>query len=78
MRDRTDQTGQLGNLHCPSLVIAGSGDAILKVEDCEKMAAAIPGGEFVVIPSTGHLSNLEDPEAFNLSLDRFLKRSDSK
>jgi len=78
MRDRTDQTGQLGNLHCPSLVIAGSGDAILKVEDCEKMASAIPGGEFVVIPRTGHLSNLEDPETFNVSLDRFLKRSDSK
>jgi pimeloyl-ACP methyl ester carboxylesterase len=78
MRDREDQTAHLGKLRCPTLVVAGSGDAILKVEDCETMAASIPGSEFVVIPRTGHLSNLEDPAAFNAALDRFLRRSDSK
>ena len=77
MRDRTDQTERLSSVHCPTLVIAGSGDAILKVEDCRAMAEAIPRGEFVVIPRTGHLSNLEDPGAFNRSLDDFLRRSDS-
>jgi 3-oxoadipate enol-lactonase len=78
MRDRSDQTARLANLHCRTLVIAGSGDAILKVEDCQAMAEAIPRGEFVVIPGTGHLSNLEDPAAFNRALDDFLKRSDSE
>lgn len=78
MRDRADQTSELPRLHCPTLVIAGSGDAILKVEDCEAMAAAIPRSEFAVIPNTGHLSNLEDPAAFNAALDRFLRRSDSE
>ena len=73
MRDRTDQTAHLAGLKCPTLVVAGSGDAILKVEDCEKMASGIPHGKFVVIPRTGHLSNIEDPAAFNLALDRFLK-----
>jgi pimeloyl-ACP methyl ester carboxylesterase len=72
MRDRTDQTASLAKLACPTLVIAGSGDAILKVEDIEKMAAAIPGARCQVIPRTGHLSNLEDPRAFNNVLDRFL------
>jgi 3-oxoadipate enol-lactonase len=78
MRDRADQTANLSRLRCPTLVIAGSGDAILKVEDCEAMAKAIPGAEFAVIPRTGHLSNLEDPGAFNRTLDQFLKRYDSK
>jgi pimeloyl-ACP methyl ester carboxylesterase len=53
-------------------VVAGSGDAILKVEDCQAMAQAIPNCEFVVIPNTGHLSNLEDPSAFNSTLEKFL------
>jgi 3-oxoadipate enol-lactonase len=78
MRDRADQTHNLSRLQCPTLVLAGSGDAILKVEDCEAMAAAIPGAEIAVIPRTGHLSNLEDPAAFNRTLDRFLRRYDSK
>lgn len=78
MRDRDDQTTHIGKIRCPTLVVAGSGDAILKVEDSETMAASIPGGEFVVIPGTGHLSNLEDPAAFNAALDRFLRQSDSK
>jgi pimeloyl-ACP methyl ester carboxylesterase len=78
MRERADQTGNLSRLRCPTLVIAGSGDAILKVEDCQSMAAAIPGAEFVVIPNTGHLSNLEDPPAFNEALDGFLRKYDSK
>jgi len=78
MRDRADQTENLKKLHCPTLVIAGSGDAILPVEDCERLAAAIPGGDFTLITNTGHLSNLEDPVAFNGALDAFLKRYDSE
>ena len=78
MRDRTDQTPNLKRLHCPTLVIAGSGDAILPVEDCERMAAEIPGGDFTLITNTGHLSNLEDPMAFNGALDLFLRRYDSE
>jgi 3-oxoadipate enol-lactonase len=78
MRDRSDQTVRLSDLQCRTLVLAGSGDAILKVEDCRAMAEAIPQGEFVVIPRTGHLSNLEDPAAFNRALDDYLRRSDSE
>jgi pimeloyl-ACP methyl ester carboxylesterase len=72
MRDRLNQTPHLGRLRCRTLVVAGSGDAILKVEDCQAMAQAIPNCEFVVIPNTGHLSNLEDPSAFNSTLEKFL------
>ena len=78
MRDREDQTGNLSKVHCPTLVLTGSADAILKVEDSEKMAALIPASGLVVIPRTGHLSNLEDPVAFNGAVDAFLRQNDSK
>jgi pimeloyl-ACP methyl ester carboxylesterase len=78
MRDRADQTDNLRQLHCPTLVVAGSGDAILPVEDCERMAASIPSSDFTLITNTGHLSNLEDPESFNHALDSFLRRYDSE
>jgi len=75
MRDRADYTKNLGQLHCPTLVIAGSGDAIIPVEDCKQMAAAIPGSEFSVVSQSGHLSNLENPAAFNQAMDLFVGRS---
>jgi pimeloyl-ACP methyl ester carboxylesterase len=78
MRDRADQTENLRLLHCPTLVLAGSGDSILPVEDCENMAAAIPSSDFTLITNTGHLSNLEDPASFNHALDSFLRRYDSE
>src|SRR5262249_46148425 len=72
MRNRADATALLPTLSCPTLVIAGDGDSILKVEDCRQMASAIANGKFVVIPNAGHLSNLEEPEAFNRALEEFL------
>jgi len=78
MRDRLDQVSKLSSLTCPVLVITGDADAIIKVEDSQNMAAAIPSGKLVVMPGTGHLSNLEDPPAFNQALEKFLRPSDSK
>jgi 3-oxoadipate enol-lactonase len=74
MRDRADQTANLGRITCPTLVITGDADAIIKVEDSQKLADAIPNAEMRVIAGTGHLSNLESPAAFNQALDEFLKR----
>jgi pimeloyl-ACP methyl ester carboxylesterase len=36
------------------------------------MHLAIPGSELVVLPDAAHLSNLEDPERFNATVERFL------
>jgi len=72
MRDRADQTARLKLIPCPTLVITGAADAIIRVEDSEKMAAAIPGGKLSVIEGTGHLSNLENPPAFDQVLEGFL------
>jgi pimeloyl-ACP methyl ester carboxylesterase len=38
----------------------------------EKMHGSIAGSEFAMIAGAGHLSNLEQPDAFNRALARFL------
>jgi len=72
MRDRVDQTANLGRITCPTLVITGGSDPIIKVEDSESLAAAFPAGEIRVIEGTAHLSNLENPAAFNQTVEEFL------
>jgi pimeloyl-ACP methyl ester carboxylesterase len=37
-------------------------------------AERMPDSQLVVIPGAGHLSNMEDPDAFNEALTDFLDR----
>jgi 3-oxoadipate enol-lactonase len=53
-------------------IIVGEQDAGTPVAMSEAMHRAIPGSELVVIPNASHLSNLEQPDAFNAALTRFL------
>lgn len=74
MAARHDATGDLPSISVPTLVMAGAEDTITPPAVGRKMAAAIPDGSFVEIPDAGHLSNLENPEAFNRSLAEYLGR----
>ena len=74
MRDRPDSSTLLYRVGCPTLVITGAEDVIIRVEDCRAMADAIPGSRFMRIAESGHLSNLENPEQFNRTLLEFLRR----
>src|SRR5262249_1592249 len=71
LRDRADSTPVLDTIHCPTLIVVGDEDAITPPELSEGMQRAIPGSELVVIPRTGHLANLEQPEQFDGALARF-------
>ena len=74
MAGRPDRTSVLSRIRCPALVITGSADALIPPSESEAMAAAIPGAKLVIIPEAGHLSNLEQPEAFNAALREFFLR----
>jgi len=67
-------TSRLKEIRCPTLVIVGEQDAGTPVEMAREMHAAMPGSELVVIPSAAHLSNLEQPEAFNRAITAFLAK----
>lgn len=62
---------RLAALRVPTLLVVGEDD-----EPCRKvhdfMARTIPGARAVVLPGTGHLTNLESPAEFNTLVTRFL------
>ena len=72
MRDRVDFSTSLHRINCPTMVVTGADDVIIRAEDSRALAAAIPDCRFVSIPDSGHLSNLESPEEFNRALLGFL------
>lgn len=72
MRDRPDSTPLLPELRVPTLVIGGEDDAISSPDVMGAMAEKIPDSRHVVLPSAGHLSNLEAPEEFNDAMKNFL------
>jgi pimeloyl-ACP methyl ester carboxylesterase len=55
----------------PSLVVVGAEDKPF-LAAADYMAAKIPGALKVVVPAAGHAVNLDQPEAFNAAIARFL------
>lgn len=73
MASRTDTTHVLEGLEIPVLVVVGEEDDLTPREGAGAMAEALPDGRLAVLPHAGHLSNLENPEAFDRALVRFLE-----
>ena len=73
LRERADSTPLLSSIDVPTLVIAGDEDVITPTADAEILHRGIAGSSLVVLPRIGHLSNLEDPLAWNAALHQFLK-----
>jgi len=73
MAQRADSTELLGGITCPTLVIVGEQDALIPPAVTQDYASRIPGAQFAVIPQAGHLSNLEQPEAFLQAIGGFLR-----
>lgn len=58
----------------PVQIIVGADDKLTPPAISRKMAAAIPRSRLLVIDNAGHLSNLEQPQAFNDCVLSFLSR----
>lgn len=69
---RPDSTPELAAFRGPALIIRGAQDALMPAADAERMKALIPGAASIEIPSSGHLPNWEQPEAFNRAWHSFL------
>jgi 3-oxoadipate enol-lactonase len=68
-----DQRSALKEIKVPTLVLSGSKDKNAPAPMMAKMASYIPSATYLEIEGTGHLVNLERPDAFNTALDQFLK-----
>jgi pimeloyl-ACP methyl ester carboxylesterase len=72
MAVRPDSTPTLATITCPTLVVVGAEDGLTPPSEAEKLAAGIRGATMARLPGAGHLSNIEQPAAFNEALSRFL------
>jgi 3-oxoadipate enol-lactonase len=72
MAARPDSTDLLSTITCPTLIIVGEDDVATPISESQYMAQRITGSILVTIPKAGHLSNLEQPAAFNEALRSFL------
>jgi pimeloyl-ACP methyl ester carboxylesterase len=72
LRDRPDAGPGLDAVTAPTLVLVGEHDAVTPPSLATAMANRVFGSRAVTIPGAGHLSNLENPEAFNDAVARFL------
>jgi pimeloyl-ACP methyl ester carboxylesterase len=64
---------RLGGIDVPALVVVGEkDDAYLRA--AEVMATRLPRAERCTIAGAGHIANLDEPEAFDAAVTRFLAR----
>jgi 3-oxoadipate enol-lactonase len=68
-----DRRALLPAIAVPTLALAGDVDPNAPPMVMQKMAEKIPGALYECLPRTGHLASLEQPEAFNELVLRFLK-----
>ena len=74
MRDRLDATPGLADIRVPTLVLVGDADAVTPRPTADQLAAGISGSRLVTLPNAGHLSNIENPAAFNAAVVEFVRR----
>lgn len=66
---------RISELRCPTMVIVGDEDRATRPAVNRRIAETIAGAEFKVLPRTGHISNLEEPELVTKFIRVFLGKS---
>jgi pimeloyl-ACP methyl ester carboxylesterase len=73
MAHRSDMTDSLDQIVVQTLVIVGEYDEISRAEEMRGIADAIAGSQFIEIPTSGHMTPMENAGAVNDALRDFLK-----
>ncbi|HEV3440250.1 MAG TPA: alpha/beta hydrolase [Gemmata sp.] len=74
LRDRPDAAPELHSVTAPLLVLVGEFDTVTPLLAAARIAGNVRKSDLAHIPGAGHLSNLENPEAFNSAVIAFLKQ----
>ena len=67
-----DQRNTLKDISVPTLLLSGSKDNNAPAPMMAKTATYIPSAEYVELAGVGHLANLEQPDAFDEAVGRFV------
>lgn len=69
------QASMLSQISVPTLIVTGREDRTATVEVARAMQARVRNSELLIVPDAAHLSNIEQPSAFNAAVLGFLSRS---
>jgi pimeloyl-ACP methyl ester carboxylesterase len=69
---RPDSRPLLPQIVCPTLVVVGENDELTTPDLAREIAGGIRGAKLTVIPHSGHLSTIEQPDAVNAALSDWL------
>ena len=70
------QTTMLLKIKSPTLVMTGRQDPACTFEQSTVLHRTIEGSEMVILENAAHLSNIEQPQAFNQALRKFIDQVD--
>ena len=73
LAERKETCTQLQEINIPVLIMVGKEDKITPIAAARQMHELILNSKLEIIQQAGHLSNLEDPAAFNTHLVKFLE-----
>jgi 3-oxoadipate enol-lactonase len=71
-----DQRTRAAAIDVPTLVLCGDEDGITPPALSEDLERIVPGARLEIIAAAGHLTNAEQPSAFNAAVDGFLAELD--
>ncbi len=69
---RIDSRPHLAAITCPTLVIAAADDQLMPVEMLRELSDGIPGARLAIVPESGHMSSIEQPEEFTRLVQEWL------
>jgi pimeloyl-ACP methyl ester carboxylesterase len=72
MAGRTDTTEYLSKINIPVLVLCGENDTLAPSSSMKKMAGKIKNSDFAIIPNSGHVTSVENPEFVAEKIRSFL------
>ncbi|GCE13332.1 alpha/beta fold hydrolase [Tengunoibacter tsumagoiensis] len=75
MAEREDASDLLAQIVCPTLVIVGEQDLVTPPDLVQRYVEHIPKAQCVVLAQSGHLTCLEQPEAFLAQVRAFLQQN---
>lgn len=67
-----DQRDRVSAIDAPTLVMVGEEDGITPPALSEELRRLVRGSVLVRIPASGHMANIEQPQAFNRAIESFL------
>ena len=72
--DNMDQTAALPQIGCPTLIVHAAQDGFFNLGSAKFIQQSIPGAHLTVVPASGHLAMVEQPEAITALLQAWFAR----